>query len=191
MSEASGTPDTSTAASGEAVAQQQATQQQTGPAPVPYERFKEVNDAKKALTDKTAELEAKLKEIEDKEKTELEKATEKAAEAERKALDLEAQIVTERRNASAVTAAVKANWADPSAAAKLIDWTQVEDEGDIAKLVADYAAANPWVVRSAGGSVDAGVRSEDAPSIEEQIKKAEEAGDINTSMALKLKMMNG
>jgi hypothetical protein len=142
---------------------------------VPYDRFKEVNDAKKAAEAREADLAARLKAIEDKEKSDLQKAQESAAEHKAQLDQLNATIATERRTNAAMAAAAKAGWADPATAAKLIDWSRAEDDGsNVEALVSEYATANAWVIARPSGSANGGTRSEQvADDIDAQIAQAE------------------
>lgn len=158
----------------------------TGPAPIPYDRFKEVNDGKKAAEARAEAAEKALKEKEDAEKSELEKAQSAAQEAKAQVDALKATIAQKERDALAISEAIAAGW-NPEAvkfAPKLI-----EGEDDMALAVKNFADANPWVTKVSVGSVNAGEVSPEVKNqtLEQQIEQAVKDGNADLELELRMK----
>lgn len=101
-----------------------------------------------ALRKERAEQAAKLKEFEDKDKSELQKATERAEAAEKAAKD-----ATERALSSRIMAeAARKGFADPEDAARFVDLSKVsEDFGNIGELLDGVLTAKPYLKGNQNG----------------------------------------
>lgn len=108
---------------------------------------------------KAAELEAKLKERETADLSELEKAQREAKDATEKLTATETRARARLAKSEVVAAATKLKFHDPAAAYKLIsDDVEFDDEGEpknVAKLIEQLAKDKPWMV-------DAGVKTSPA-----------------------------
>lgn len=108
---------------------------------------------------------ARLQEIEDAGKSELERATTKATEAEQKVAAAEARAADLTLRLTVERAAGKMGFHDPDDAYRLIDRKAVEldDEGEptnVEKLLTDLAKAKPHLVKADDGS---GKKAEKSP----------------------------
>ena len=104
------------------------------------------------LRSERATLETKVKEFEDKDKTELQKATERAEAAEKAAKDATANALTSRIMAEAA----RKGFADPEDAARFVDVSKVtEDFGNIGELLDGVLTAKPYLKGTNGNGVPA------------------------------------
>lgn len=107
--------------------------------------------ARKALQD----AEAKIKEFEDKDKTELERFQTSATEAQAKLADAE-QTIASMRLQIAFLSSNDVDWHSPAVALKLLDTSGVAvEDGEVkgmAEAIKKLAADNPYLVKTATGS---------------------------------------
>lgn len=123
----------------------------------------------KALAQQNAELAARLKAIEDKDKTELERAQGDLAEHQKKVADYEAQI-SELRIQNAFLTANKHTWQSPDAARKLADLSDVKIDEDgkvtgLDKALDKLAKDHPYLLKpAANGGTGSGTSGAPAGS---------------------------
>jgi hypothetical protein len=116
---------------------------------VPYNRFKEVNEARKALEDQLAELNEKVLAFEDRDKSETERAKDRAARAEQKIQEMENTVQSLQKGSWVRSAAAEANFHDPEDAFTLLQGKlgQFEDERDAKREVTKLAKSKKHLVR--------------------------------------------
>lgn len=141
-------------------------------------------EARKAAEKKAADALAKVKEYEDAQKTELERAIERAEQAEKAKV-----AASERVLHSEVKVAAAGRLADPVDAIRFIDLSQFTPDanGDydseaISAAVDELVRVKPYLAADSGtrfkGTADGGARSAGAqPTIDDQIATAQAAGD--------------
>ncbi len=114
---------------------------------VPYHRFKEANDRAKAASTQLTELQARLDEIENQGKSELERERSKRTEYEKQAGELSARIQNMERSGWIRTAALAAGFEDPDDAVAFISASSVESDADAEKAVKALAKRKPKLLR--------------------------------------------
>ena len=131
------------------------TTEETHEKVVAYSRFKEINDKLLAEREKRSELEGRMQQLEDRDKTDVERLTkeleraQKASETHAKELEAErsARVQSERASWLAAAAA-KANFHNPEVASKMVDLASIEDATAAEKAVKGLAKDNDWLVRT-------------------------------------------
>lgn len=121
---------------------------------VPYARFKEINDRLADERKQRSELEAKVDQLADRDKTDVERLTkeleraQKASETASKDLEAEraARVSTEKAS-WLQAAAAKANFHNPDVASKMVDLAAIEDASSADKAVKSLAKDNAWLIK--------------------------------------------
>lgn len=118
------------------------------------ERMRAADRAKSAAEQRAAELETKIREYEDKDKTELEKAQRDAEEARAKAAAAEESLKRERINNAFLTSNT-VQWHNPATALSLLDLSEVTISEDgtvkgIEKAIEALSKSDPYLVKPEG-----------------------------------------
>jgi hypothetical protein len=122
---------------------------------VSREAFKKVQSEAKSLRTRLKETEARVAEFESQGKSAEEKMK---TELEKSRTEIE-RLSVANRSLMVAAVAPMVNIVDPLAAAKLVDWSTVEDVTDPEQVRAalnDVAKAHPALVRESGGGIDGG-----------------------------------
>lgn len=121
---------------------------------VPYTRFKEVNDKLADERKQRSELEGRISQLEDADKTaverltkDLERAQKRADEAEAKATDVEGKLSRTEKAAWVQAAAAKLNFHDPESASMFADLDVIENTADAKKAVEKMAKDKTYLVK--------------------------------------------
>lgn len=102
---------------------------------VPYDRFKEVNDALKSEKDARKEMEDRLRELEDKDKSELERERAARERAEAELNETKSGLTRLERSSWVRDAAVEAKFIDSADAIGRVNLAEIESESDAKKAV--------------------------------------------------------
>jgi hypothetical protein len=140
------------------MAEETTTTNETHEAPtertVPYQRFKEVNDRLAAEKQARVELEERMSQLEDRDKTdverltrELEKAQKKAAEESERAASLEQARERDAKKSLINEAAAKAKFHNPTLASQLVNLDEIEDAKAAEAAVKALAKDQPFLVQ--------------------------------------------
>lgn len=116
------------------------------PGPVPYDRFAEVNEKAKAEAERAAALEQKLKEREEAELTEKERAEKRAEEAEQRAQEAEGKATKLERGGWIKDAAAKAGFQNPADASAFLNLSEIDSEEKAAKAVESLAGERAYLL---------------------------------------------
>lgn len=121
---------------------------------VPYDRFKEVNEAKSAAERERDEMRQRLQALEDEKKSDLDKATARAERAEAKVGELSTQIANSTRDRLVGQFAKTANAIDEDAVVAMVATGQfgnidVNDPGTIKAAVDKLAEQKPTLFGAA------------------------------------------
>lgn len=116
---------------------------------IPYSRFEEVNKRAKDAEQKLAELNDKLLEFEDRDKSEVERERNARTRAESQLNDLMGKVTALEKGAWVRSAAAELNFHDPEDAMSLLrdKLAGLEDERDAKRLVQSIAKAKKHLVR--------------------------------------------
>lgn len=121
---------------------------------VPYTRFKEVNDRLAAEKQARSELEDRIGQLEDRDKTdverltrELEKAQKRAAESDERAASLEQARERDSKLSLLSAAAAKLKFHDPSDVGKHANIDEIEDAKSAEAAVKAIAKEKPYLVQ--------------------------------------------
>lgn len=120
------------------------------------ERMKAADRAKSMAEQREAELAKRLKEYEDKDKTELERANAAAEEAIKERNDAQAALRAQRINNAFLTSNKHA-WYNPERALSLLDLSEVSiaDDGSVTgldKAIEALAKSDPYLIKTADGN---------------------------------------
>ncbi len=121
---------------------------------VPLTRFNAVNEKYAEERKRAAELEARLEELESRDKSdverltrELEKMQKRASEFEARAVELESARERDQKSALVAAAAQRLKFHDPSLVAKIVDLSEIEDAKSAEAAVKAVAKDSPFLVQ--------------------------------------------
>lgn len=121
---------------------------------IPYARFKEVNDRLADERRSRSELEERMSQLEDRDKTdverltrELEKAQKKAVEADERATALEAAREKDAKVSLIAAAAAKLKFHDPTLASQIVNLDEIDDAKAAEAAVKAIAKERPYLVQ--------------------------------------------
>lgn len=159
---------------------------------VPYTRFAEVNQTAKAAQKQLLEMRERLEELENRDKSELERERAKREQFERQALEMSERLSRVERSGWIRAAAAEAGFDDPDDAVAFIGAGDVESPDDAEKAVKRLAKRKPKLLRDTqptqppigqvvqnGQPVQAGQQPEIDPAalqLLEQVKAAQASG---------------
>jgi hypothetical protein len=131
---------------------------------VPVSELAKERAARKAAEKAAEASAAKLKEIEDAQKSEVDKLRERTAEFEKQLAERDVREREQRVRVAAITSAAKLGYADPDDAMRLVDAAAIEfdeagEPANVGTLLADLLKAKPYLRSSAAtasGSADLG-----------------------------------
>jgi Arc/MetJ family transcription regulator len=130
------------------------TQEAVAERTVPYQRFKEVNDRLAAEKQARSDLEDRMSQLEDRDKTdverltrELEKAQKRTAEFEQRAAELESARERDSKMSLLSAAAAKAKFHDPTLAGQIVNLEDIEDAKSAEAAVKALVKDRPYLVQ--------------------------------------------
>jgi hypothetical protein len=165
---------------------------------VPYSRFAEVNQAAKDREKQLQEMASRLEELENRDKSELERERAKRETFEKQAADMAARLERVERSNWIRSAAAAAGFEDPDDAVAFISTDSVESDTDAEKAVAKLAKRKPRLLREQTPAANIGqvvqngqpigqqqaTQPEDpaALALLEQVKAAQSSGWTSTTI---------